>query len=794
MKCLPFEFLKEEFQITELKKDGISMPYIDEHGTIRTYKERRAGKRFRYTPGATGQTTPYLYAIKNNLELIRNNNKVVLVEGESDTQTLTYAGIPVIGIPGSCSFQDEWVESIVQLNVDIYIHLEPDVGGLQFKNKVLTSLIKNGFKRQVYTFTVYDQRRKIKDPSEMWIRHYGIIDKVDKYLKNMNPEDGYTETRALYDYKTAINKLIESAVLVDFRDIKSLSVSGLVDPPIYLIIPEEYQLKMDGIYYIGGKSKEPELICTQPILITKKLKSVETSEEKVELAFYRNDEKIWDYIICDRAEICQASRITQKSQYGLAVTSENSKRVIEYLYLLEWKNNEILKITKSLSRLGWYKDNFLPYCSGEMYLDIESKTKWENTFEPRGDIQEWIDFMKPKMKNDYFRFMLSGSAVAPLSSILHVRVMFEHLWGKSRFGKTATLKAALSMWGNPLELMINFNTTQVGLERTLSMYSDMFVGMDETQILENNKPLMYQLVYIASGSRGKTRGKLGGGVQEVASWQCQIGSTGENPMTDIDTAGGITSRTMEIQGIPLASEEEASEVHEFVESNYGHIGRKYIECLVKNIKEERTRMKDLYKDVTNRLQMVYKGKISSQLKFVAAMVVADIYLKKWVYDDPDMKESLGFGMRIAGEMIDAADVDEKEQIYESLKGWCIENHNSFLNKEMGKSYGDYYQGVYYIIGSTLIEELKRRNLNSKKVFLALKDNNHLRLHKNTVGYQFNRRNAQGQMVKYYALIVDREEFERTNPNSNEDVDELFYNDMSREAAKAGGYYDKKTRL
>ena len=38
-------------------------------------------------------------------------------------------------------------------------------------------------------------------------------------------------------------------------------------------------------------------------------------------------------------------------------------------------------------------------------------------------------------------------------------------WGNSRAGKTAALYSALSVWGNPYNLVMTFNTTAVGVER-----------------------------------------------------------------------------------------------------------------------------------------------------------------------------------------------------------------------------------------------------------------------------------------------------------------------------------------
>jgi hypothetical protein len=62
------------------------------------------------------------------LEKIRKVGWVVLVEGESDTQTLWYHGIPALGIPGADTWKKEWAEYLDGVE-RIYVVVEPDKGG-----------------------------------------------------------------------------------------------------------------------------------------------------------------------------------------------------------------------------------------------------------------------------------------------------------------------------------------------------------------------------------------------------------------------------------------------------------------------------------------------------------------------------------------------------------------------------------------------------------------------------------------------------------------------------------------
>lgn len=63
---------------------------------------------------------------------------ILLVEGESDAQTLWSYGIPALGIPGATLWKPEWGEYLT--GVRVYIWQEPDQGGEQFVAKVTNSL------------------------------------------------------------------------------------------------------------------------------------------------------------------------------------------------------------------------------------------------------------------------------------------------------------------------------------------------------------------------------------------------------------------------------------------------------------------------------------------------------------------------------------------------------------------------------------------------------------------------------------------------------------------------------
>lgn len=142
------------------------------------------------------------------------------------------------------------------------------------------------------------------------------------------------------------------------------------------------------------------------------------------------------------------------------------------------------------------------------------------------------------------------------------RIFFVYNWGGSKGGKTAALKAALSAWGDPDRLMVNFNATQVGLERTAAFYCDLPLGIDERQLAGNNQGALEKIVYMIASGTGKIRGAKSGGIQTVHQWRTVALATGEEPLSTETSQTGVSTRVLEIYGGPFDNEQDAALMHQ----------------------------------------------------------------------------------------------------------------------------------------------------------------------------------------------------------------------------------------
>ncbi len=128
-KHLPEEFLRTVFNVSERKHNQTSslrMPYLDKEGAELCVRLRIAldGRdKFRMAAGSKLN----LYGL---WRLDKDAEDVLLVEGESDTQTLVYHGIPALGVPGAANWRGEWAQHIAGRTV--YAWQEPDEAGAKF--------------------------------------------------------------------------------------------------------------------------------------------------------------------------------------------------------------------------------------------------------------------------------------------------------------------------------------------------------------------------------------------------------------------------------------------------------------------------------------------------------------------------------------------------------------------------------------------------------------------------------------------------------------------------------------
>jgi len=685
----------------------LKIPYFDEEGKPTVYRERYAHKDFKWGYGSKGKIN--LYG-EWRLPMMRQGDSIILVEGESDSQSLWRMGLPALGVPGASLFKPEHAE-VLKGMAKLYLHREQDGGGETFIRKTMDGLRRGGFEGEVFVFSC-GKVKGCKDPSDIYMK--------------LGAEDG----------KEKIMSLVKSAEPIDLSEAGPVP-ENIKGAPVNLRNPNGWYYDESGIYEIKPKS-EDLFVCGTPIIITKRVKSLDDGAEKIGIAILRTEagRKRWIELLLNRDEIFTVKATSRLTNMGAMVNSENIKPVIRFLSALEVANDDIMPWGESTSTLGWHSHGrFIPGMDKGLITDFDDQMgAVVAAYHPRGRLDKWVEIMNAHREKNRFRFILAASFATPLIKLLRHRTFFVYNWGDARGGKTAGLKASLSVWGEPDGLMMNFNTTQVGLERQAALFTDLPLGIDERQAAGSGaygQNKIENLVYMIGEGKGRTRGAKDGGIQKVNKWRTIALATGEEPLTSETSMTGVTSRIIEICKGPFNDEVEAGKMHIDCASCYGTAGPEFVKRLTQVSESD---LKAHYDRMIEYVRSIGKGKAGSHVSGIALIALADAMANDWIFGQAraaegqmnisDAKLSITpqswtraqeMAKEIMREQISAASGDVNENATRFLADWVFINKAAFTEFSsqrlgmMGEG-----QGTVYIVASAFSAALRDAGYNERK--------------------------------------------------------------------------------
>lgn len=684
-KCFTSEWLKDECKIsdgTDQSGKFIKIPYMDADGNIVATRKRycpsNPNGKFKWQKGSTLR----LYGLWRKL----SEDFVILIEGESDSQSLWVLGFPAYGVPGATNFQTKWVDDLKDIP-KIYLHIEPDKGGQTFRQQMISKLYEGGYQGEVYTFNLGECN--VKDPSELYCR-----DGVD-----------------------ATDKIWAAIALAERVDLQSEAeslpelVSGM---PVLLKEPEGWKLSDDGIFKYEARTEQYKRVCRTPIIIVKRLRNIETDEEKIQVAFKIRGH--WKFGIFPSTTIYQSRNIVSLADLGALITSENSKQVVSFLEALESENIERIKEAKSVSQLGWATDeNFLPGHAGDIVLDVErSMIGRVNAYQKKGSLDEWLNVMAKHRERNRFRFILAAAFAPPILKTVNQRIFFIYNWGGSEGGKTAALHAALSAWGDPESLKVSFNATKVGLEQTAAFFKDLPFGLNERQLAGTKQESVEQLVYMLAEGGSKIRGTKNGGLQAIKQWRTVIIANGEEPLSNDSTQTGVSTRVLEVYGPPFDDPQEASDIYPFTAENHGAAGVKFVGKLLEVGEKE---VITLNKEITKRIKQSAKGQSGSHIDGVSTIATADTLISVWLFGeqkDEAIERAVSMSTEILLMQQTAKSRDVNMSALQFVVDWINSNGSQFGTDARSPAYGFVSAGKWYIYPSILNEALEKMHYSPRK--------------------------------------------------------------------------------
>lgn len=253
------------------------------------------------------------------------------------------------------------------------------------------------------------------------------------------------------------------------------------------------------------------------------------------------------------------------------------------------------------------------------------------------------------------------------------------------------------------------------MERTAGTLKHLPYALDELQTLNQKRLPVNDVVYTLGNGVGKTRGRVGDGIQKIEEWRNCILSTGEQPMSADNSMDGVNTRLMELYACPLnkdgigAPDDELGRMlHQIAETNYGFAGETYIRWLVSHLDK-------LQKDYTTFVNALESKNV--QRDNIAVLALADYYSSIAVFGfsaERAYAEAVALGELLLKNQEDNAPKDSIESAWEFICGWIASNKVHFCSStgqfDMSPVYGTVTGDVQHPMGDGAVNiAVQRKN-------------------------------------------------------------------------------------
>ena len=468
----------------------------------------------------------------------------------------------------------------------------------------------------------------------------------------------------------------------------------------------------DGVY-AQNDSQVDAVACYHPILPVERMKNLETGEEQIKIAYKRNGR--WDEIIVPKTMVTSASKIVSLSGRGISVTSENAKLLVRFLSDVENMNDSHINVQYSTSKLGWIKDQFIPYDTEIVFDGDQRFRQTYDSISEHGNWKLWKSHIQKLRKTGRveIKFMMAASFASVLVSLLGGLPFILDLWGETEGGKTVSLMVATSIWANPDESAYigDFKTTEVALEAKADMLNHLPVILDDTsktssRIRDNFEGVVYDL---CSG-KGKSRSNKELGINRENRWKNCILTNGERPLNSYVSQGGAINRILEVEckDNVYADPQETAEI---VKKNYGLAGKRYIEILKWIGKEKLHQMQKEFMQELKDDEAMQKQSLSLSILLVADKVATDYLFQDGEYITIEQAKTI---------LINRNDLSDNERCYRYLQDKIAMNNQRFDMDTKVEKWGTLEKGVA-IIYNQAFKELCKSGGFSDKAFLSWAD-------------------------------------------------------------------------
>ena len=534
---------------------------------------------------------------------------------------------------------------------------------------------------------------------------------------------------------------------------KLLSLSGVVAPG--MIVPGNWIVDEHGVRYIDDEGCTVT-VAAEPLFVSARMENVDDGSEKLELTYRRNGR--YRKLIAPRSDLLNRNSIIQYADDGLPVSSGTAGNLTRFIAEMEAANGRAIPINRCVRRAGWVSDEFFPYLLNSPMLPLEDEENAERFLKhlhENGSADKWFAMAAKVRAMPFARAMLAASFASPLLYPLQHRNIYYHNWCDTRSGKTAALKFAMSVWGDPASLVKSYFATMVGMEHRAGTMKHLPLALDELQTIDRRLSIN-NMVYTLGNGVGKTRGRAGGGIRAIDDWRNCILSTGEQPISTDSSMDGINTRLLEIYGKPVEDETMAAEMHQVCEQHYGFAATPYIRYLVGHMEE----LKADFDGLRSELELLC-GDENVKADNIAVLALADYYSSVPVFGmekDAARKEALELGQTVMAALKQEDHTDTVDRAWNFVSGWAACNKDKFVTDtiEPSETYGMIEKGKIYVICAELNKALEEAGYSYRKCIRGFSERGYLKTTTDSNGKNRNQllKRVKGISTRVYVLNLE----------------------------------------
>jgi hypothetical protein len=337
---------------------------------------------------------------------------------------------------------------------------------------------------------------------------------------------------------------------------------------------------------------------------------------------------------------------TVMADQGIVLNNRNQTGYFQIMlrsYMDELRQKRAM--TNLYASMGW-KENFSQFVIGDTILRRNadgsvseesislasgSARLGQELWSTAGSKDSWVNFTSLLDKADLraHMFALAVGFSGPLYAFTGLKGLTVSLYGPTGGGKSLAQLWVQSIYGNPDKLHFAAKFTQNSLFGRMGLYAHMPMTIDEVTMMDNKE--VGDFAYWVSQGRDKARMNRNAEERDSKSWAMPVIVSTNKSMNSKLIASGLDTdaqlaRILEVSVPPskifTKDSTAGRKVYEFINSNYGHVGREFIKRL---LELGETGIRAAIAQATEDFRAKYKANFSGEERFwEQSIILADL--------------------------------------------------------------------------------------------------------------------------------------------------------------------------